>query len=118
MGCLLPTNAGRAGLQNVKTIPVTASTQIRIDATKRSLSSTWFRASTTQHLRDALNHYHYVESKDKTGWISNVIHKGWETHPADAFGMLAEAELHGFLSRPQHLATRKKRPKIINGQGY
>lgn len=117
-GLTFAEEARKAGLQNVITIPRTTDVQIRINATKKAFPNVWFRDKQTKHLRNALSQYHYKESTDGSGWITNTIHHGWESHPSDAFGMLAEAEIHGLLSREQSVATRMKRPKMVGGRGY
>lgn len=117
-GLTFAEEARKAGLQNVQTIPRTSDVQIRINATKKGFSNIWFNEGKTQHLRDALSQYHYKESTDGTGWITNKIHHGWESHPSDAFGMLAEAELHGLLSKQQAVTKKWRKPKVVGGTGY
>ena len=104
---------GKAGLSNVQSIPRTHNVEIRINETKRAFPNIWFRDRQTLHLRDALSQYHYKEATDGTGWISNKISHGWESHPSDAFSMLAEAELHEMISRQQSITRRFKKPRVV-----
>lgn len=108
----------KAGLSNVQTIPRTHDKELRINATKKAFPNIWFRDRQTTHLRDALSQYHYKEATDGTGWITNKISHGWESHPSDAFSMLAEAELHDMLTDQQSHAKRRRRPRINAGTGY
>lgn len=108
----------KAGLQNVKSIPRTRNTEIRISATKKDFPNFHFRKSTTEKLRDALSMFHYEEANDGSGWITNRLAKGWFAHPCDAFGMLAEAELNGMLSPEQGSSFTMRPPRVIAGAGY
>ncbi len=117
-GLTFAEEARKAGLDNVQTIPRTSNVQLRINATKKAFPNVWFRESKTQHLRDALSQYHYKEATDGSGWISNAIHHGWESHPSDAFGMLAEADLHGMIAKKQSVEKRLRKPRVLGGAGY
>ena len=102
----------------MQTIPRTHDKELRINATKKAFPNIWFRDKPTTHLRDALSQFHYKEATDGTGWITNKISHGWESHPSDAFSMLAEAELHDMLTDQQSHAKRRRRPRINAGTGY
>ena len=108
----------KAGLSNVQSIPRTHDKELRINATKKAFPNIWFREKQTIYLRDALSQYHYKQSTDGSGWITSKISHGWESHPADAFSMLAEAELHQMLSREQSSTKTRKKPIVRPGAGY
>lgn len=108
----------KAGLDNVQTIPRTHDKELRINATKKAFPNIWFRDKPTIHLRDALSQYHYKEATDGSGYITNKISHGWESHPSDAFSMLAEAEMHNMLADKQSIAKKRKTPRVNGGTAY
>jgi hypothetical protein len=78
------------GLRNIVTIPSPkGAVAERINATRQALRSCVFQAGATDRLTEALRTYRREwDDKGKT-WRQTPVHD-WTSHPADAFGTLAQ----------------------------
>ena len=87
----------QAGLQNVKVIPPTNSTALRIDGMWGLLPNIRFIAKPCEKLLKMLKLHRMKE--EKTGsWVTNVVVTGEQNHYADAFGYLWEADQASLMS--------------------
>lgn len=81
----------QAGLKNVRVIPQTNSTSLRIDGMWGLFPNLRFRAKQCEKLIKMLKAERMKEERAGT-WVTNVLVKGEQNHYADAFGYLWEAD--------------------------
>lgn len=85
-----------AGLKNVAVIPRTNDVERRINRMWEMFPNTYFHATKTEKLLEALEAYHRKEHI-KSSTIETLIVHDWSSHPADAFGYIGEAEMAGII---------------------
>ncbi len=109
-----------AGLKGIEIIPRTEDIHIRINRSRAALANTWFAdKEAVQMLVSALEHYRYKEDVKGGGYITSTPVHDWASHPADAFGYMAEVELHGLLLQPDHSPERRLAPpRVVSRGGY
>ncbi|MDP4585625.1 MAG: hypothetical protein NWT04_17060 [Verrucomicrobiales bacterium] len=95
-----------AGLENVKVIPQTTSTSLRLDGMWGLFPNIRFIAKPCEKLLKMLKGYRWKEERAGT-WITDVIVKDETNHYADAFGYLWEADQASLL-QDSNPATRGK----------
>lgn len=109
-----------AGLKGCEAIPRTEDIHIRINRTRAALANTWFADNpAVEMLLSALSHYRYKEDKVGGGYITSHPVHDWASHPSDAFGYMAEVELHGLLLQPDHSPEKRLAPpRVVSVGGY
>lgn len=85
-----------AGLPNVVMIPRTDDPERRINRMWEMFPNIFFNEPKTKSLLEALEGYHRKEDT-KQATISSIIVHDWASHPSDAFGYIAEAEMAGII---------------------
>lgn len=102
-----------AGLVNTAVIPRTADVERRINGMYDRLPNIYFREGHTDRLVDALENYHRKEDV-KSGVVDTKIVHDWASHPADAFGYIAEAEEAGLMDgQSTQRAKSGKKPRVV-----
>jgi phage terminase large subunit len=89
-------NAGLANVEVLDRVPNDAANK-RIRAMHDLFSQLYFNSETLEvedGLLDALDNYHYKETK-KDGRVTNVVEHDYSSHFADSFGYFAEALMSG-----------------------
>ncbi len=106
-----------AGLQNTAIIPRTVDVERRINGMYERLPNMYFREGFTDRLVDALENYHRKEDV-KAGVVDSKIVHDWASHPADAFGYIAEAEEAGLMSgQSMQKPKSSRKPKVLGMAG-
>jgi len=106
-----------AGLKNVKTIPVIASVDLRIQGVWGMFPNIRFRKKETEQGRKMLAGYRY-KIDEKTDTPTGDIEKNDSVHYADAFGQIYEADRASLFPDEPAGSKKKKKPKQNKGAGY
>lgn len=102
----------RLGLANTRIVTRCNDVWDRINMAQEDWEQYVFHKTNTETGLDALSQYHFLR-ESSTGLIKDVPVHNWASHPADAFGTIAQGMREGLvLATPAERATRRSRPTV------